>query len=167
MKKGRPIGRKDFKTEEERQEAFWTRVAIGGLDECWNWKGYQEKETGYGKVFYDGRLNGAHRYAYISSRGPIPDGMLVCHRCDNRLCQNPTHLFVGTYTDNNRDMISKGRFRWVKPTGRARITEDDVRKIRSMWVFRKVTAKHISEKLKLPFRSVQHALEKGYWENVK
>ncbi len=167
MKIGRPKGRKDFKTEEERQEAFWKRVAIQGLDECWNWTGYVEKETGYGKFMFDGKVNGAHRYAYKSSRGSIPDGMLVCHHCDNRVCQNPTHLFAGTYADNNQDMFSKGRWRWVKPPGTARITEDDVRNIRSMWVFRKVTAKHISNILQLPLRSVQHALEKDYWKHVK
>lgn len=166
MKRGRPFGRKDFKTEKERQEAFWGRVSIGGLDECWNWKGPPDKETGYGKFMYDGRPRGAHRYAYKICKGEIPGGMLVCHRCDNRMCQNPVHLFAGTYADNNRDMFSKGRFRFIKPPSNAKITENDVKLIRSMWKFRVVTAKMISERLNLPIRSVQHALEKGYWKHV-
>jgi len=162
MKTGRPKGRRDFKTEEERQSAFWERVSIGGLDECWNWKGPPDKETGYGKFFYDGRLNGAHRYAFKSARGQIPIGMLVCHTCDNRICQNPTHLFAGTYTDNNRDMFSKGR--GSSPPRHAKSTAELVLKIRSMYVPYKMTMTKIGKQLGIPTKRVESALTK--WKHV-
>ena len=158
MKKGRPFGRRDFKTEEERQSAFWERVSIGGLDECWNWKGYVEKQTGYGKFFFHKRLNGAHRYAYMSARGPIPDGMLVCHRCDNRLCQNPSHLFVGTYTDNNRDMFSKGR--GSQPPHSPRFTAEQVLRIRSKWIPHKVTMSMIALEEGVSRKAIEIAIHK-------
>jgi hypothetical protein len=156
MKKGRPFGRKSFKTEEERQVAFWERVQIGGLDQCWNWTGYREKQTGYGKVFFEKRLNSAHRYAYIVSRGPIPTGMLVCHRCDNRLCQNPTHLFVGTIADNNRDMFAKGR--GSKPPSSAKSTPELVYKIRAMYIPYKMSMSKIANQLGIPMKRVECAL---------
>ena len=162
MKKGRPKGTKNFSTDALRQEAFWKRVAIRGLDQCWNWTGYQEPQTGYGKFLFDKRVNGAHRYSYRIVRGPIPEGMLVCHSCDNRLCQNPVHLFAGTYTDNNRDMFSKGR--GSKPPSSAKSTPEQVKMIRSMWIPQKVTMRMISEKLGISVKRVESAIRK--WEHV-
>lgn len=76
----------------------------GGLDSCWVWTG-PKYPRGYGCC---GR-GYAHRVAYERAVGTIPEGQFVCHRCDNRLCCNPAHLFLGTARDNTQDMIAKGR----------------------------------------------------------
>jgi HNH endonuclease len=76
--------------------------------DCWNYNGPIRKD-GYAHLTVKGKTVLVHRIAYEVFIGPIPDGLLVCHECDNRLCCNPKHLFLGTYQDNNEDKIKKDR----------------------------------------------------------
>lgn len=69
-------------------------------------------KAGYGAINIGGKIKYAHRVSYELHNGPIPDGMLVMHLCDNRRCVNPSHLAVGTDSDNNRDMWAKQRAHW-------------------------------------------------------
>lgn len=89
---------------------FWSKVDKSG--ECWLWLGGRnEKQYGILSVFIDKKHHNkkAHRIVWELTYGNIPDGMLVCHKCDNPPCCNPTHLFLGTHKDNVRDMMSKNR----------------------------------------------------------
>lgn len=85
---------------------FWLCVEKTG--DCWWWRGYTEG-AGYGAIRINGRRESAHRVSWIMSNGPIRSNLWVLHKCDNPLCVNPDHLFLGTCADNVRDMISKGR----------------------------------------------------------
>ena len=110
---------------------FWTKVAIsaGG---CAEWTG-ATYPNGYGEFHCNGRNHPAHRVAWLMAGRAIPEGHYVLHRCDNRLCVEPGHLFTGTHQENMDDMAAKGR-RAAQPgalNGNARLTPEQVAEIRT------------------------------------
>ena len=94
---------------EKTTERFWSRVDTSkGRFACWEWQSFRN-EKGYGKMYFMGKMKRAHRIAYELENGPVPDGLLVCHICDNPPCCNPWHLAAATPKQNTQDMINKGR----------------------------------------------------------
>lgn len=107
-----------------------SKTKIDPITGCWEWTA-SKTSSGYGKIFVTGKLCGAHRVSYELRHGPIQSGMRVLHRCDNPACINPDHLFLGSDADNVADMISKGRQQRGYKHYRAKLSENDVRAIRS------------------------------------
>lgn len=124
------------------EERLWRRVdktpGQGPNGDCWEWRGYVHP-TGYGQLARDadGRNINTNRAAWSVTNGDIPEGLWVLHTCDNRLCCNPDHLWLGTPKDNTQDMIAKGRRRKATQVVRgedvdnAKLTEEIVRQMRA------------------------------------
>lgn len=95
-------------------EPFWYNVSPNDESGCWEWSGYKDR-GGYGVTKRNGKLQKAHRVSYVLCVGEIPNahlgvrGVLVLHKCDNRKCVNPAHLFLGNHKDNAVDRVRKGR----------------------------------------------------------
>ena len=146
---------KDLIAELERAEVgsrLRKRIVINQKTECWLWQGGLDKQ-GRGRIWTNGCLRLAHREVWRVINGPIQNGKLLCHICDNPQCVNPKHLYVGTQKDNVRDMMKKGRHwttkqpvraekigrqnglknTWAKGAGnpKAKLTEQQVRFIRA------------------------------------
>ena len=112
-------------SEIERIQRFWARVAGGAPSDCWLWTG-RLGSAGYGFVSVgNGKNVGAHRYVWRLLNGPIAVGACVLHRCDNRMCVNPAHLFLGSKRDNARDCAEKFR------TSKSKLSAEQVRLIRA------------------------------------
>jgi hypothetical protein len=121
------------RNSEVSRETFDQHVHRVPGSECWEWR-WSGTPRGYGAVWSGGRQTYAHRKAYELFVGAIPDGMMVCHKCDNPKCCNPAHLFLGTQKDNMSDCVAKGRLtkgeHHGERNGRHKLTEDLVGWIR-------------------------------------
>ena len=112
-------------------ERFWKSVEK--TNGCWFWTGYRNP-AGYGRLTRFGRTLGAHRYSWMISRGD-PGPLDVLHKCDQRNCVRPDHLFLGTQADNVRDMDEKGRRRVLRGErhGRSVISDREVDQLRRLF----------------------------------
>lgn len=153
---------------ETYRERFWSKVIKS--DDCWGWAGFRTP-AGYPQFAVERRIILGHRAAWILTNGPIPDGLCVLHRCDNRACANPAHLFLGTKGDNSRDMCAKGRApTQVDPSRvqgenhpRAKLTAAEVVSIREEYARGGVLFREIAKEYGMSVAAIQHLINGRSW----
>jgi hypothetical protein len=145
----------------ERMISRW--AIIGAANECWPYTGhcFVKSKGGrmtYGRVELNKQRLRVHRAVWMIVHGDIPDGLCVLHSCDNPLCCNPSHLFLGTQADNIRDKMEKGRHRVVygEDCGSSKITMEIAQQIREI----KGTQRAIAARFGLSQGAV-HAIRTG------
>lgn len=117
-------------------ESFLSKISFGfGEDACWTWMASTRNGYGRMRLSEQNRTVTAHRFSWEIYNEEIPEGMLVCHHCDNPPCVNPNHLFLGTQVDNVQDMIEKGRGsdNSGEMNGRAKLSRKDIDRIRELY----------------------------------
>lgn len=138
-------------------------------DECFVWKGARIP-TGYGQKLVNGVVKYTHRIAYEWANGPIPEGLLVLHKCDNPPCCNPDHLFLGTAKDNMQDCMKKGRFATTNARGEnnkfAKFHDGDIRVIRNLYEDG-VRQCDIATFLDISACDVWHIIHRKTWRHVQ
>ena len=141
--------------------------------------------SGYGTIGRGAQHLGkelAHRASYMVHRGAIPDGLIVCHRCDVKLCVNPDHLFLGTYMDNTQDAMSKGLIpagdSWPTQAridaqvkgerhGMARLTEAQVREIAATFFAGGITKRQLADRFGVSRATVRNIVLGRNWSHLE
>lgn len=110
------------------EQAFSHYVGPATATGCTEWLGARNRQ-GYGRIVRGDNQMAAHRVSYELHKGPIPDGLLIRHTCDNPPCVNPDHLLIGTVRDNSQDSIERGRHAHGETAGPTKLNEDQVKEI--------------------------------------
>jgi hypothetical protein len=154
-----------FKSADPAVDRFWAKVEKS--EGCWEWTAARY-HRGHGATKFAGKHDRAHRVAWMLLRGPIPPGMCVLHKCDNPPCCNPDHLYIGTKTDNHRDMHARGRARPPRGErcGFAKLTEAQVRTIREIWASMPTTLGHLARLYGVADTAVSRIIRRKRWRHV-
>lgn len=147
----------------------WTeRLVIPELGNCWEWAGpgHKNRQMNYGNIRFNKKWIQIHRLAYETWVGPIPEGLIVRHKCDNPPCMNPDHLEIGTHRDNFNDMVKRGRYASSTKRKAAKISEQEVVEIRDEYSRGVLTQKMIGEIYGVSDNMVSQIVNRVYWRNV-
>ena len=148
------------------ESRFWHSVKKAGAKDCWEWIG-AISGSGYGHVQHKGRSLLAHRVAWQLTNGSIPEGLLICHVCDNRICVNPEHLFIGTYASNYHDSAAKGRNTRGTKNAMTALTENEVLELRAQYSTQNFTLAKLASMYNMSQSGIFHIVKRETWAWLK
>jgi hypothetical protein len=145
------------------QPKFWGFVKKLGDDPCWLWSGgrvWSHGGKGYGALWHKGKCYLAHRLSWFIHNGDIPKGMFILHKCDNKLCVNPHHLYAGTHRDNMRDKVDRGQ-------SGIKITKDHVSEIRKLYETGTLRLIDLAKEFGISTSQVWNVVRRKQWDHVR
>lgn len=148
-------------------ENFWSNVYVGSDSECWEWISYSGTRE-YAETKWHGKNVRCHRKAYeLFYHTEIPEGMQVCHTCDNPPCCNPHHMFLGTFQDNVDDRERKGRNKLPhsigEQHGQHKLTQSQVLEIRKLYNSGQHTYYSLADLFGVTFGNIRKIVKKQTW----
>lgn len=148
--------------------SFYSKVKINSDDACWEWESGVDKD-GYGKFQFRENPWRAHRVSWTIYNGEIPEGMYVCHKCDNPTCVRPSHLWLGTDADNIHDMDEKGRRtpQSGEQNNASRLTKAQVIEIRELYANTDMFQWEIAEKFGVSRELVGQIVRRDIWSHLE
>jgi DNA-binding XRE family transcriptional regulator len=155
------------------RERFWAKVRK--TEGCWEWIG--ARAAGYGRLRIGRKNIGAHRVSYELHNGSIPDGLHVCHRCDNPICVRPDHLFLGTPAENAADSVAKGRRKGPRTYSpkralrgqknpNAKLSDDQVREIRQRYATGTASQEELAFEFGVTRWTIRHITSNKRWKHI-
>jgi hypothetical protein len=146
-------------------DRFYSKFLVHPVTRCWIWTDCRIS-NGYAGIWVSGKSHKAHRLSWELHIGPIPESLHVLHKCDNRLCVRPEHLYIGTNDDNIADKVARGRERYLRGADLpcAKITEDDVKEIRSI---KGKTLQQIGDIYGLELSTIGKIRSRRLWKHVE
>lgn len=147
---------------------FWAHVRKSAdPDGCWEWTGTINPTTGYGVIIINRKSMPTHRFSYLINVGPIPDGLWVLHRCDNRRCIRTSHVFLGTCKDNMVDAQQKGRLPIGESHSQSKLTSEQVKEIRYLHEQEHRCYTDIANEFGVSDSNICYIVNRQTWRHVK
>jgi len=152
------------------EERFWEKVDKSG--NCWVWMAGKNK-AGYGVIYKDGQMRLAHRISWMFENGEIPKGFLIRHKCDNPSCIRPTHLVIGTHSDNMRDMAIRnrasrnGKYLIGEKNGFTDLIASDVLEIRTKYANENCTQRELAKQFSVSQSTIGNIVHRRTWKHVR
>lgn len=151
------------KNHAEFLDRFWAKV--NKTSYCWEWTGALTT-AGYGSLRHRRRTLYAHIVSYEEAYGPVPQGLCVCHDCDNRRCVRPGHFFLGTKGDNLRDAARKDRMQYGEARPLSRLTEADVAAIRDRYARGGISQDALATEYGVCQATISQTVRRERWRRV-
>ena len=145
-------------------DRFASFVEITGSNDCITWPEGSRNENNYGVLSYRQKVQYAHRVSYEIHLEPIPEGMVIRHKCDNPPCVNPLHLELGTRFDNNRDAVERGRNAFGERSASAKLTDSQVREIRESAA--RVGQSNLARKYSVSPSTISEIVHRKRWRHI-
>lgn len=147
------------------EQRLWSRVDKSTPNGCWEWQG-KRSQSGYGRIMYGNKETSVHRVVWELVNGPIADGVVICHQCDNPSCCNPDHLFEGTQQDNLLNMRSKQRHAFGSRHGQTKLTESDVVEIRRRHSAGEVSQQELAQEYRVAQYTIYAIVHRKTWAHI-